>query len=185
MRAKGFLEFLNESQEPGTVESYRELYGLGMISLEDYYRDLEEAGYSIEQTYIDGEPKLRIKCNDSNLKEQIASKVRSFEGWRDERIVDFSIDILGQHYQSVRANLSTGDSLEYRFDTVWNKMRLARINGRDLSQEDIMALNSTIAQSIKRTSSTFEYGVSRMTQLSILSAALTWLVHQLGPSEEE
>lgn len=181
MRAKGFLDFLNEGQEPGTIESYRELYGLGMISLEDYYRDLEEAGYPIEQTYIEGEPRLKIGCQDKHLKEWIATTVSGFEGWHDERIVDFSIDIQGRD-QSVRANLSTGAWLEYRFDKVWNKIRTAKINGRGLSHEDIMALNSTVAQSIERTRSTIGYGV---THVSILSAALTWLVHQLGPGEEE
>lgn len=181
MRAKRFLDFINENQEPGTIESYRELYGLGMIGLEDYYRDLEEAGYPIEQTYIEGEPRLKIGCQDRHLKEWIATTVRGFEGWRDERIVDFSIDIQGRD-QSVRANLSTGDSLEYRFDKVWNKIRSAKINGRGLSHEDIMNLNNAVHRSIERNRSTIGYGV---THVSILSAALIWMVHQLGPNGEE
>ena len=136
---------------------YRELHDLGLIGLEDYYKDLKAAGYSTEEYYLKGQPIVDLDVSGID---------RFGREWLDrafrEQAQDWVHRKSGARILSVRAEagpgrlecgleLTSGEELGFLLVGGFKSNRFARveIDGVPLDRERIKAWNLELAQAVR------------------------------------
>lgn len=136
---------------------YRELYDLGLIGLEDYYKDLKAAGYSTKEYYLKGQPVLSLDVRDM---EQFS------RSWLDyafrQQVLDWVHRKSGARILSVRAKaglgrlecsveLTTGEELSFGLvgSNKGGRFTGVELNGTLLDKDRLRTWNQELSQAVR------------------------------------
>lgn len=123
-----------ENEEPGLVERYQELLGLGLIGVLDYYRDLGREGLDFESYRVSPEPGLRFGTDglDQEWEEALRPVVESLG------VSDFRLSLLDDDLTNrVEAVFPNGDLVSYLWSGQQDRLRRAEVNGRPIDRTDL------------------------------------------------
>ena len=143
--------------EDDMLTRYRELYDLGLISLEDYYGDLKAAGYSVEEYYIKGQPFVDLDVSEMD---------RFSRDWLDrafrEQVLDWVHRKSGARILSVRAKanpfglecrleLTSGEVLGFGMVSArtGGLFTGVELNGAPLDKDRLRAWNQEFSQAVR------------------------------------
>jgi hypothetical protein len=136
---------------------YRELHDLGLIGLEDYYKDLKAAGYSTEEYYLKGQPIVDLDVSsidrfgrewlDRAFREQVQDWVHKKSG---ARILSVRAEA-GPGRLECRLELTSGEVLGFLMVGGFKSNRFTRVevNGHELGKHGLKAWNLELAQAVR------------------------------------
>ena len=142
---------------------YRELHDLGLIGLEDYYKDLKAAGYSTEEYYLKGQPLVSLDVReldqvnrewlDRAFREQVQDWVHKKSGARILRVRAEA----GPGRLECSVELTSGEELSFGMvgsNKLWSICKGGRftrveVNGHELGKHGLKAWNLELAQAVR------------------------------------
>ena len=142
---------------------YREFYDLGLIGLEDYYKDLKAAGYAAKEYYLEGQPlvSLHVRDIDQSNREWLDRAFRQqVQDWVHKksgaRIISVRAEA-GPGRLECRLELTSGEELGFLMvgsDKLWTICKGGRftwveVNGHGLGKDGLKAWNQELAQAVR------------------------------------